>query len=185
MAPKKPAHKQQSSPQRVTTAQSSVGSVDNVNVVPAADSVNSSVNNANHNANNHVGSSSSSSSSSPALTLTKQVNSVESTLLYGFIGGSEYVFAALILLCICILAFFCRLFSVVRYESVIHEFDPWFNYRTTRYLVQEGIYQFHNWFDDMSWYPLGRFIGGTLYPVRSVRSILLHIMCVLYNFSTC
>ncbi|KAJ2582761.1 oligosaccharyl transferase stt3 subunit, partial [Coemansia sp. RSA 1804] len=27
-----------------------------------------------------------------------------------------------------------RLYSVLRFESVIHEFDPWFNYRTTRYL---------------------------------------------------
>ena len=25
-----------------------------------------------------------------------------------------------------------RLFSVLRFESVIHEFDPYFNYRTTR-----------------------------------------------------
>ena len=28
----------------------------------------------------------------------------------------------------------------------------------------EGFYNFHNWFDNMSWYPLGRFIGGTVYP---------------------
>ena len=74
------------------------------------------------------------------------------------------MFQALILGAICILAFMCRLFSVVRYESVIHEFDPWFNFRTTRYLVAEGFYNFHNWFDEGSWYPLGRFIGGTLYP---------------------
>jgi hypothetical protein len=37
---------------------------------------------------------------------------------------SEFVFQCLILFAICILAFMCRLFSVVRYESVIHEFDP-------------------------------------------------------------
>lgn len=61
-------------------------------------------------------------------------------------------------------AFATRLFSVLRYESVIHEFDPYFNYRTTKYLVEEGFYAFHNWFDDMAWYPLGRIIGGTIYP---------------------
>lgn len=61
-------------------------------------------------------------------------------------------------------AFSTRLFSVLRYESVIHEFDPYFNYRTTKYLVEEGFYAFHNWFDDMAWYPLGRIIGGTIYP---------------------
>lgn len=63
-----------------------------------------------------------------------------------------------------ILAFSVRLFSVLRYESVIHEFDPYFNYRTTKYLVEEGFYNFHNWFDDRAWYPLGRIIGGTIYP---------------------
>ena len=36
---------------------------------------------------------------------------------------------------ICAMAFFIRLFAVVRYESVIHEFDPYFNFRTTKYLV--------------------------------------------------
>lgn len=35
----------------------------------------------------------------------------------------------LALACICVLAFSIRLFSVVNYESVIHEFDPYFNYR--------------------------------------------------------
>ena len=57
-------------------------------------------------------------------------------------------------------AFSTRLFSVLRFESVIHEFDPYFNYRTTKYLAEEGFYKFHNWFDDRAWYPLGRIIGG-------------------------
>ena len=39
-----------------------------------------------------------------------------------------------ILLCIGIMAILVRVFSVIRYESVIHEFDPWFNYRTTKYI---------------------------------------------------
>jgi hypothetical protein len=47
---------------------------------------------------------------------------------------------------------------------VIHEFDPYFNYRTTQFLVEEGLSNFHNWFDDRAWYPLGRIVGGTIYP---------------------
>mmetsp|Transcript_15601 Transcript_15601/g.17989 ORF Transcript_15601/g.17989 Transcript_15601/m.17989 type:complete len:770 (+) Transcript_15601:88-2397(+) len=70
----------------------------------------------------------------------------------------------LILLCISLMAILVRVFSVLRYESIIHEFDPWFNYRTTRYLVQEGPYSLWNWFDHESWYPLGRSVGPTLYP---------------------
>ncbi len=42
----------------------------------------------------------------------------------------------LTLLLICVLAFSVRLFSVIKYESVIHEFDPYFNYRVTRYLTE-------------------------------------------------
>lgn len=79
-----------------------------------------------------------------------------------------------------VLAFSTRLFSVLRYESVIHEFDPYFNYRTTKYLVEEGFYKFHNWFDDRAWYPLGRIIGGTIYPGLMVTSaVFYHILNLL------
>lgn len=75
-----------------------------------------------------------------------------------------YVFSFLILILIGVLAFSIRLFSVIKYESVIHEFDPYFNYRVTQFLTKNGIYDFWNWFDDRTWYPLGRVIGGTVYP---------------------
>ncbi|CAM8925835.1 unnamed protein product [Rhodiola kirilowii] len=74
------------------------------------------------------------------------------------------VLSFLILLLIGVLAFSIRLFSVIKYESVIHEFDPYFNYRVTQFLVKNGIYDFWNWFDDRTWYPLGRVIGGTVFP---------------------
>ncbi|KAF9662569.1 hypothetical protein SADUNF_Sadunf18G0067900 [Salix dunnii] len=74
------------------------------------------------------------------------------------------VLSFFILLLIGILAFSIRLFSVIKYESVIHEFDPYFNYRVTQFLTKNGIYDFWNWFDDRTWYPLGRVIGGTVYP---------------------
>lgn len=73
-----------------------------------------------------------------------------------------------------ILSFSTRLFSVLRFESVIHEFDPYFNYRTTRFLTEEGFYSFHNWFDDRAWYPLGRIIGGTIYPGLMITSATLY-----------
>lgn len=80
-------------------------------------------------------------------------------------------------------AFSTRLFSVLRYESVIHEFDPYFNYRTTKYLAEEGYYSFHNWFDDRAWYPLGRIIGGTIYPGLMVTSAVLHNVLNFFNFA--
>lgn len=95
----------------------------------------------------------------PVDNLTKQTP-VSSTLRFAF--GN--VLAFFILLLIGVLAFSIRLFSVIKYESVIHEFDPYFNYRVTQFLTKNGIYDFWNWFDDRTWYPLGRVIGGTVYP---------------------
>lgn len=80
-----------------------------------------------------------------------------------------------------ILSFATRLFSVLRFESVIHEFDPYFNYRTTKFLAEEGFYNFHNWFDDRAWYPLGRIIGGTIYPGLMVTSAVLYHLAWLVN----
>ncbi|TRX98209.1 hypothetical protein FHL15_000854 [Xylaria flabelliformis] len=70
-----------------------------------------------------------------------------------------------------------RLFSVIRFESIIHEFDPWFNFRATKYLVANGFYQFWDWFDDRTWHPLGRVTGGTLYPGLMVTSgVIYHLL---------
>lgn len=93
--------------------------------------------------------------------------------------GAGQVFQALIMFAIFVLAFFIRLFSVVRYESIIHEFDPWFNFRSTKYLVEEGYYNFHNWFDPLVWYPLGRFVGGTVYPGIMYTADIVHTLSVL------
>ncbi len=78
---------------------------------------------------------------------------------------------------ISLLAFLIRIFSVIRYESVIHEFDPWFNYRVTQFLTSEGAYAFWNWYDPESWYPLGRIIGGTTYPGLMFTSAFIHWLC--------
>lgn len=80
------------------------------------------------------------------------------------LAGWQIAAKYMILGLICVLAFAIRLFAVTRYESVIHEFDPYFNFRTTKYLTHEGFLAFLNWFDDRGWYPLGRTIGGTIYP---------------------
>ncbi|KAF9361328.1 oligosaccharyl transferase stt3 subunit [Mortierella sp. AD094] len=87
-----------------------------------------------------------------------------------------------ILILIAVVAIASRLFSIIRFESVIHEFDPWFNYRTTQHLVKNGFYDFWNWFDEKSWYPLGRVVGGTVYPGIMVTSALIHNVLHFFNF---
>lgn len=76
--------------------------------------------------------------------------------------GFLTLFPVVVLLLAWIVGFCSRLFAVVRFEAIIHEFDPWFNYRATHYMVKNGFYNFLNWFDERAWYPLGRIVGGTV-----------------------
>jgi len=68
------------------------------------------------------------------------------------------------MLAICYTAFTIRLHAVNVYGRVIHEFDPWFNFRATDYLVNHGTKAFFSWYDEEAWYPLGRPVGTTIYP---------------------
>lgn len=100
-----------------------------------------------------------------------------------FLADNEVLFQMFILGMVYIIAFAGRLYSVLRYESVIHEFDPYFNFRTTKYLVKEGFYNFHNWFDSESWYPLGRIVGGTIYPGLMVTAAFVYWTLHFFHFT--
>ncbi|RMW38252.1 MAG: hypothetical protein EA442_04905 [Candidatus Nitrosopelagicus sp.] len=43
----------------------------------------------------------------------------------------------------------------------LHEFDPFFNYRATEYIVNNGIDAYFQWNDELSWYPNGRNVSET------------------------
>lgn len=70
---------------------------------------------------------------------------IHSALLEKRQGKTQHVLAVVLqnvaLLFICIMSTSIRLFSVVKYESVIHEFDPYFNYRVTQFLTAKGPYE--------------------------------------------
>ncbi|KAL0234586.1 hypothetical protein PCE1_001622 [Barthelona sp. PCE] len=68
------------------------------------------------------------------------------------------------LILLSVLAFISRLWAVIRFESIIHEYDPYFNFRATQQLINKGFFSFYNWFDESVWYPLGRTVGFTVYP---------------------
>lgn len=123
----------------------------------------------NENNSNLKSSSNTNSSSSHQSKHSKAIN----TSLFNPTGVKTLlVFASLA--CVYITGFMSRLFSVIRYESIIHEFDPWFNYRATHYMVENGYYNFLNWFDERAWYPLGRIVGGTVYPGLMLTSGAIH-----------
>jgi len=68
-------------------------------------------------------------------------------------------------------AYTIRLHAVNEYGRVIHEFDPWFNYRAAEYLAANGATKFFQWFDHTVWYPLGRPVGTTIYPGMQFASV--------------
>ncbi|CAE7922416.1 STT3 [Symbiodinium sp. KB8] len=92
-------------------------------------------------------------------------------LLRGLLDLVVGVVKALILLGACLWAYRIRLLSVQKYGYLIHEFDPWFNARATKYLAKQGWHAFFHWYDYMSWYPLGRPIGTTIYPGMQILSV--------------
>ena len=50
----------------------------------------------------------------------------------------------------------------------LNEFDPFFNYRATQYMVDNGIPAYFEWNDSLSWYPIGRDVSAT-------SQVILHL----------
>ena len=50
----------------------------------------------------------------------------------------------------------------------LNEFDPFFNYRATQYIVDNGVNAYFDWNDDLSWYPHGRDVSQT-------SQVMLHL----------
>mmetsp|Transcript_32313 Transcript_32313/g.58405 ORF Transcript_32313/g.58405 Transcript_32313/m.58405 type:complete len:963 (+) Transcript_32313:135-3023(+) len=70
-------------------------------------------------------------------------------------------------------AYAIRLQAIEEFGPVIHEFDPYFNWRATQYLYENGAKKFFTWFDHMVWYPLGRPVGSTIYPGMQFTAVFL------------
>ena len=47
------------------------------------------------------------------------------------------------------------------YGFELNEFDPFFNFRATEYIVENGFSEYFKWNDDKSWHPHGRDISAT------------------------
>ena len=50
----------------------------------------------------------------------------------------------------------------------LNEFDPFFNYRATQYIVDNGVNAYFQWNDELSWYPHGK-------DVSQFSQVMLHI----------
>lgn len=60
------------------------------------------------------------------------------------------------------------------YGLQLNEFDPFFNYRATKFIVENGIPAYFSWHDDMSWYPFGRDVAKTSQVMLHMTAAMLY-----------
>ena len=69
----------------------------------------------------------------------------------------------------------------------LNEFDPFFNYRATEFMVENGLPTYLEWNDDMSWYPHGRDVSATSQVMLHVSASMLYQVfgagSTLYDFT--
>ena len=93
-------------------------------------------------------------------------------------GGFElrlhHLLIAGVLACAFTVSFLIRA-QPVEFGYELNEFDPFYNYRATQYLVDNGLDAYLDWHDYMSWYPNGRDIAS------SSQQMLHYTAAALYH----
>ncbi|MEM3028013.1 MAG: STT3 domain-containing protein [Candidatus Bathyarchaeia archaeon] len=64
---------------------------------------------------------------------------------------------------IVILAFFIRI-QPIKWGIYLYEFDPYLQYKVTKYILENGFQAWFDWHDYKSWYPEGRNMAASTYP---------------------
>jgi len=85
------------------------------------------------------------------------------TNLFG-IGSFSFKLNHLVIIGVLVLAFsmsFLIRSQNMEFGSELNEFDPFFNFRATEYIVENGFSEYFEWHDDKSWYPQGRDVSAT------------------------
>nr|AIF13193.1 putative membrane protein required for N-linked glycosylation (STT3) [uncultured marine thaumarchaeote KM3_60_F11] len=62
----------------------------------------------------------------------------------------------------------------LEYGFELNEFDPFFNYRATQFMVENGLPSYLEWYDDLSWHPYGRDISATSQVMLHTTTAMLY-----------
>jgi dolichyl-diphosphooligosaccharide---protein glycosyltransferase len=73
---------------------------------------------------------------------------------------AKHLLVILVLIIAFSTAFIIRSYPI-KYGFALNEFDPYFDYRATKYIIDNGFEAYLNWHDYQSWYPEGRFVPTT------------------------
>ena len=93
------------------------------------------------------------------------------------VGNFEFRLQHLLIIGILSLAFSVSM--LMRSQGADHgfelnEFDPFFNYRSTQFVIDNGLDEYFDWHDDRSWYPFGRNVSETSQVMLHVTAALLY-----------
>ncbi|MDC0187509.1 hypothetical protein OAJ08_04955 [Candidatus Nitrosopelagicus sp.] len=73
------------------------------------------------------------------------------------------------------------------YGLELFEFDPFFNYRATEYILDNGTDAYFNWIDEKSWHPFGRNVSETSQVTLHLTAASLYSIfnfgLTLYDFT--
>jgi dolichyl-diphosphooligosaccharide--protein glycosyltransferase len=93
------------------------------------------------------------------------------------VGSFEFQTRHLLVIAVLALAFTSALimrFYPVKYGFYLNEFDPYFDYRATKFIVDNGLDAYWQWRDTMSWYPEGRDIAATSQSGLHITTAMLY-----------
>ena len=106
------------------------------------------------------------------------------------VGSFDFRLQHLLIICILTLAFsisFLLRVMPMGYATELFEYDPFFNFRATEYLLDNGIENYLEWNDDKSWHPTGRNISQTsqvaLHVITGILYQIFNFGMSLYNFT--
>jgi dolichyl-diphosphooligosaccharide---protein glycosyltransferase len=102
---------------------------------------------------------------------------LESTRPLFHAGSFEFQTRHLLVIAVLALAFSSAVimrFYPIKYGYYLNEFDPYFDYRATKFIVDNGLDAYWGWHDTMSWYPEGRNVPATSQSVLHITAAYLY-----------
>ncbi len=106
------------------------------------------------------------------------------------VGNFNFRLQHLLIIGVLILAF--SISALIRstpasYDLELFEFDPFFNYRATNYVLENGFTNYFEWIDEKSWHPYGRNVSETSQVTLHLTTATLYKIfgfdTSLYNFT--
>jgi dolichyl-diphosphooligosaccharide--protein glycosyltransferase len=81
---------------------------------------------------------------------------------------------------IVILAFLVRI-QPMKWGIYLYEFDPYLQYKVTKYILENGFPAWFHWHDNQSWYPEGRDMAASTYPGLPLMGAFLYSVASFFG----